>query len=215
MAYNPRLGSEPASPMRVFVLAEDALAADALRRLLESDARLAIAASGAEADVVLWDLGVDPARSLALQKSVLCELQTTHAVILALVPDELSAAHALQQGARGVLQRRCPAQTLTAALVAVRLGLCVLDADIAEHYIELPKPSPHDVATASGETLTAREREVLELLALGISNRAIAERLAVSVHTVKFHVNSILAKLNVETRAGAVAHGLRRGLVTT
>ena len=53
------------------------------------------------------------------------------------------------------------------------------------------------------------------MLALGLSNRVIAERLGVSVHTVKFHVNSILAKLQVDTRAGAVAKALRSGLLRT
>ncbi|MEY4580492.1 MAG: hypothetical protein RL701_5195, partial [Pseudomonadota bacterium] len=65
------------------------------------------------------------------------------------------------------------------------------------------------------DALTQREHEVLEALALGLSNRAIAERLDVSVHTVKFHVNGILAKLAVDTRAGAVAKALRTGLVST
>jgi DNA-binding CsgD family transcriptional regulator len=62
--------------------------------------------------------------------------------------------------------------------------------------------------------LTAREREVLELVANGLSNRQIAQALGVSEHTAKFHVASLLEKLDADTRADAVARAARRGLLT-
>ena len=64
------------------------------------------------------------------------------------------------------------------------------------------------------ETLTRREIEVLDLLALGLQNRAIAERLGISDQTVKFHVSSITGKLGAANRTDAVRRGLRRGLIT-
>jgi DNA-binding NarL/FixJ family response regulator len=64
------------------------------------------------------------------------------------------------------------------------------------------------------EHLTRRELEVLEVLAEGLSNRAIATRLEISEHTVKFHVSSIFAKLGAENRTDAVRRGVRRGLIT-
>ncbi len=64
------------------------------------------------------------------------------------------------------------------------------------------------------EPLTAREREVLDWLALGLSNRAIADRLRISEHTVKFHVTSIYGKLGVSSRAEAIRGAARRGLIT-
>ena len=64
------------------------------------------------------------------------------------------------------------------------------------------------------ETLTPREREVLDWLAQGLTNRAIAARLGISDHTVKFHVASIYGKLGASTRAEAIRRGLRRGLIT-
>jgi DNA-binding NarL/FixJ family response regulator len=70
--------------------------------------------------------------------------------------------------------------------------------------------SDHEAAV---EPLTPREREVLELVAEGMSNRAIAERLAISEHTVKFHVGALLGKLSAATRAELVAIALRRGLI--
>ena len=64
------------------------------------------------------------------------------------------------------------------------------------------------------EKLTARELEVLQVLAQGLSNRAIAARLEISEHTVKFHVASIFAKLGAENRTDAVLRGVRSGLIT-
>jgi DNA-binding NarL/FixJ family response regulator len=64
------------------------------------------------------------------------------------------------------------------------------------------------------EHLTPRELEVLEVLAEGLSNRAIAQRLSISEHTVKFHVASIFAKLGAENRTDAVLRGVRQGLIT-
>jgi DNA-binding CsgD family transcriptional regulator len=64
------------------------------------------------------------------------------------------------------------------------------------------------------ESLTAREQEVLEHIAAGLSNRQIASALGISEHTVKFHVSALLGKLGVSSRAAAIRHGLRRGLVT-
>jgi DNA-binding NarL/FixJ family response regulator len=82
--------------------------------------------------------------------------------------------------------------------------------------------SPEEAQLAGGaadalvvfEPLTAREHDVLEWLALGLSNRAIAERLGISEHTVKFHVTSIYGKLGVSSRAEAVRDAARRGLIT-
>jgi len=71
-----------------------------------------------------------------------------------------------------------------------------------------------DEETDSVESLTAREREVLEQMAAGLSNRQIADVLGISEHTVKFHVSAILGKLGVTSRSAAIRHGLRQGLVT-
>ena len=70
-----------------------------------------------------------------------------------------------------------------------------------------------DERAPGGEPLTPREREVLVLLSLGLSNREIAERLGISAHTAKFHVSSIFGKLGAESRAEAVSQGIRDGLI--
>ncbi len=90
---------------------------------------------------------------------------------------------------------------------AVHAGLLVL------HPEALVPALAGDTAVASGTPLTSREREILELMADGASNRMIASRLAISRHTVKFHVASILAKLGAASRTEAVALALRSGLL--
>ncbi|HMK93517.1 MAG TPA: response regulator transcription factor [Thermoleophilia bacterium] len=100
------------------------------------------------------------------------------------------------------------ADRLAAALSAAARGLVVLD-DALEGML----PRTREVEEALPEQLTPREREVLGLLAEGLSNKAIASRLGISDHTAKFHVNAILGKLGAETRTEAIVHAVRLGLI--
>ena len=122
---------------------------------------------------------------------------------------ELSLA-ALRAGAAAVLARQSDARELLAALDAIAAGLVVLDGSLRDSLAPVTAAAP-DAARA--EALTAREREVLGMLAGGLSNRRIAERLAISENTVKAHVAAILAKLRAATRTEAVTLGVRLGLV--
>jgi len=110
-------------------------------------------------------------------------------------------------GVRAALPLRATASELAAAVRAVHAGLFVL------HPEALAPSMAGDTAVAAGTPLTSREREIVELMADGASNRMMASRLAISRHTVKFHVASILAKLGARSRTEAVALALRRGLV--
>jgi two-component system, NarL family, nitrate/nitrite response regulator NarL len=213
MTYKPQLDGESdgTPPARVYVWTEDLLAADGLRQALAAQTRVVCVDDLADADVLLWDAG-----SLPLEApSVLAQLKAAQAsdqCIVALVADAGAAALCAQLGARAALQRRIHAPTLRAAILAARAGLCVYDAAFAESWLPAPAGSMPTSPTAA--TLTAREHDVLQLLALGLSNGNIAKRLDVSIHTVKFHVNSILAKLSVSTRTAAVSAAIRAGLVT-
>jgi two-component system, NarL family, response regulator YdfI len=120
------------------------------------------------------------------------------------------ALAALRAGAAAVLARQSDARELLAALDAVSAGLVVLDASVRDAL------APAVTASRTGalaEPLTERERQVLAMLAGGLSNRRIAERLAISDNTVKAHVAAILAKLGATTRTEAVTAGIRLGLV--
>lgn len=111
------------------------------------------------------------------------------------------------------LPRDASQERIVGAVRAVAAGLIVLDPELAERAlgsrVNGPLPTRDDF-----DDLTLREREVLTLVAIGLTNKAIAQRLGISDHTVKFHVAAILSKLDAESRTEAVHVAARRGLLT-
>ena len=105
------------------------------------------------------------------------------------------------------------APSLAAAVRAVAAGLTVLDSGLVA-TMGLHAHPGRVAPVAAGEALTARERQVLELVAAGLPNKAIARELGISEHTAKFHVGSLLGKLGAASRAEAVMLATRRGLLT-
>lgn len=130
--------------------------------------------------------------------------------MIALVTDVADAVMALRAGVRAVLLRPTCRAEIAAAIQAVAAGLSVLPADLLNHLV---RPGGGEGASANAEALTPRELEVLALLAAGASNKWIARRLGISVHTAKFHVAGVLEKLSAHSRAEAVAVAARLGLV--
>jgi two-component system, NarL family, response regulator YdfI len=120
-------------------------------------------------------------------------------------------AEALRTGVRALLPRDAPAAAILAAVEAAANGLAVIDPQELEGL--LGAPGPVDAADAGGAPLTPREMEVLRMMADGAANKEIAWKLAISEHTVKFHVASVMGKLNASSRTEAVTRGLRRGLI--
>jgi two-component system, NarL family, nitrate/nitrite response regulator NarL len=121
--------------------------------------------------------------------------------------DETPSMEALRSGARAVLAPDAPPQQIIAAIYAAAAGLAVVPVEDTAPLL------PHAPVEEVTEPLTPREMDVLEMLAEGMSNKAIAHGLSISEHTAKFHVNSILAKLRAGTRTEAVMRGIRLGLV--
>jgi two-component system, NarL family, nitrate/nitrite response regulator NarL len=203
MAPNPALVLDLASgPLRIHIATRDPLVAAALERAVELRQDVAVVEPG-DADLILWDGGAEPDEV----PTRLVEIGALAAPTVALLPDGRWARAALAAGARGALLRSADGASLLAALVAARLGLTVLDAGFT-----LPDPRP--IETTAGADLTPRELEVLALLADGLSNKEIAQRLAISDHTAKFHVNGILGKLGAQSRTEAVVLAARAGLLT-
>jgi two-component system, NarL family, nitrate/nitrite response regulator NarL len=130
-----------------------------------------------------------------------------------LVGPDIESFGALRNGfAPGaMLLRDAAAADIAAAVRAVARGLVVLDPAVAAALAGPAKRSP---ASNSEVSLTARERAVLGLVALGLPNKGIARELGISEHTVKFHVGAVLGKLGAASRAEAVAMAARNGLLS-
>jgi len=204
------------APLRVLVVGEDALARAGIAQLVGGEAGLVVAgqavpedapavARDTDADVVVWDAGSDGIPDA----DALGEMGGPRApAVVVLTAAEGGLPELLAAGVRGLLGRDVDSARLAAALHAVAQDLVVLDERLADGVLR--RRPPRDTLV---EALTPRETEVLNLLGQGLSNRAIAARLAISEHTAKFHVNAILGKLGAQTRAEAVAQGVRLGLL--
>jgi DNA-binding NarL/FixJ family response regulator len=162
-------------------------------------------------DVVLADLGTDP----GVARERLRALAVLERAAVMLAPPGLTAAEIVAAGVRAALLRSADAGAIRAALHAATLGLVVLDPALLGSLLGRPPTPPTRGASAPRtQELTARELEVLRLLAEALPNKLIADRLGISDHTAKFHVNSVLAKLSAGSRTEAVVRAARLGLVT-
>ena len=120
------------------------------------------------------------------------------------------SSEVLRLGVRAMLPRDAAPAEVLAAVEAASTGLAVVDPHDLEALLSASNPT---AASAESRVLTPRELEVLRLMAEGAANKNIAWKLGISEHTVKFHVASILAKLNASTRTEAVAIGIRKGMI--
>ncbi|MEV4262778.1 response regulator transcription factor [Kribbella sp. NPDC049584] len=166
-------------------------------------------------DVVLMDLrmprcdGVEATRRLReLYPEVKVIALTTYA-------DDESVLSALRAGARGYLTKDARSAEIHEALQRVLDDRAAIDPAVQHHLVDAiaAAPRPAQPTTAVGDLLTRRETEVLTLIAVGLSNGEIAERLVVSEATVKSHVNHLLAKIGARDRARAVSYAYQRGLL--
>jgi NarL family two-component system response regulator YdfI len=132
-------------------------------------------------------------------------------VLLASEPDPLFTAERFQAGVRAVLAPNASPAAIIAALDAAAAGLAVIEPQ--ELHTLLPARVESASLNEGDSALTPREMEVLRMMAEGAANKAIAWKLGISEHTVKFHVASILSKLRAGTRTEAVTIGIRKGLV--
>lgn len=164
-------------------------------------------------DVVLIELGLQDDEPVSEKLVALGSLEGVAIVILADAPPGDWTTEALRLGVRAVLPRSATAEEILQTVVAAAAGLVVLHPDVVDALLPvLPSATRVDVAELV-QALTGREIEVLSMLAQGLGNKAIARRLSISEHTVKFHVSSIFTKLNARSRTEAVTLGARQGLI--
>ena len=159
-------------------------------------------------DVVLMDLVMPGMSGVEATRRVLAECPGAKVVALTSFTEEALIGETLRAGAIGYLMKNVSADQLADAVRAAAAGRSTLAPEAADALVRSVASPRHQA-----DALTAREQEVLKLMADGLTNADIAERLVIGVATVKTHVSSIIAKLGVSTRTEATAMAIRRGLV--
>ncbi len=156
-------------------------------------------------DVVLMDLMMPGIGGVAAIREIRQRYPDTQVIALTSFVDDRTVQAALKAGAISYLLKNVSAEDLVGAILAARAGRATLAPEATQALVQAitDPPSP-------GYDLTAREKEVLKLMIEGLNNHEIASRLVIGLSTVKFHVSSILSKLNVASRAEAVAVALQR-----
>lgn len=213
----------PRPPIRVALVDDHAVVRSGLIAFLLAFEDLHLvgeAADGEEAvrlclrvqpDVVLMDLMMPYMDGVAATRQIRADNPHVQVIALTSFKEEEMVQEALRAGAIGYLMKNISADQLAEAIRAAHAGRPTLAPEATHALIHSATRSP---TPPLGHDLTEREREVLELMVIGLNNAQIAERLVVSRSTVKFHVSSILSKLHADNRTEAVVIALQQKIAT-
>ncbi len=199
-------------PLQILIVADDPLARAGLALLLAEAVDCQVsdqipadeideAVEDGMPDVIVWDAGWETAVSFP-------DWSDYEIPVIALLTDAHDVTAVWASGVTALLNRQVDGEKLAAVVSTAVHNLTVLDPTLASSLL-----APAAVAPPLDDDLTPRELDVLQLLAEGMTNKAIAQRLAISDHTVKFHVNAIMSKLAAQSRTEAVVRATRLGLI--
>jgi DNA-binding NarL/FixJ family response regulator len=213
--------------LRALIVDDDDLMRAGLRAVLSSDETVEVvgeAATGREAidrvaelrpDIVLMDVRMPDLDGIAATQRLVAADPAARILILTTFSDDDYVFGALRAGASGFLLKRTRPEQLIAAIHAIASGDALLSPAVTRAVIDRAagQPAPDPAAGRRLRDLTAREREVLELVARGLSNAEIAATLVVEESTIKSHMKRILAKLDLRDRVQAVILAYETGLI--
>jgi NarL family two-component system response regulator LiaR len=171
-------------------------------------------------DIVVMDIRMPELSGIDATKNILETVPGVRVLVLTAHEDDQYLFSLLQAGASGYLLKTAPVSELVRAIRQVHEGLSYIDTSIVHKLVERFSKQKGDAAdleeeTQTSETLTARELEVLQLLARGFNNRAIADALVISERTVQAHLTSMFSKMHVSSRLEAVMTAIRLGWLKT
>jgi NarL family two-component system response regulator LiaR len=207
-------------PIRVLVVDDHAVVREGLRTFLELQDGIEVAgeaADGEEAieaaerlrpDVVLMDLVMPALDGIAAMRALRERVPGARVIVLTSFADDDKLLPALRAGAAGYLLKNAEPQELARAVRAANAGEALLDPHVAARLVDALAGEKEPL-----DRLTPREREVLQLIGRGFSNKRIAQELRLSEKTVKTHVGHVLAKLGVDDRTQAAVFAVRAGLI--
>lgn len=178
-----------------------------------AEARTALAVLGAAPDLALVDLGLPDGSGLRIIEGLQREQAPTLCVVSTVFDDDAHVFPALRAGAQGYVLKDLPAAALARMLRGILDGQPPLSPSIARRLLRQFQPATATPQPATAEALTARETEVLQLIAKGYTVQQTAAALGLSPHTASGYVKEIYRKLSVNSRAEATLEAARRGLV--
>ena len=155
-------------------------------------------------DVIIMDLRMPGMDGIEATEEILKSSPDTAVIVFTAYSERALLSRSLESGARGYILKEAPHETLLRAIEKVAGGETFVDPALMPNLIK---------GRDGGDSLTQREREILQLLADGMSNADVAQRLFISQETVKSHVRHILVKLEADTRTQAVAIALREAMI--
>jgi len=207
--------------IRVLIVDDHAVVREGLRTFLELQDGIAVAGEAADGeqavmqaealrpDVVLMDLVMPRLDGVGAMRELRRRLPATRVIVLTSFAEDERLLPAIQAGAAGYLLKNVAPAELARAVRAAHAGEALLDPVVAARLVDAIAQPPGEAAP---ERLTAREQEVLALIARGYSNKRIGIELGIAEKTVKTHVGHVLAKLGVTDRTQAAVHAVRMGL---
>ena len=212
--------------MRVLIADDHHLVRQGIRALLEKADHIQVvgeAATGQEAlelaeslkpDVVVMDISMPRMDGAQAAERVLSLNMSTEIVILSMYSDTILAQQLLRQGVKGYLLKDSIAEELPLAIRSSSQGRVYLSPAISDSVLTtLMMPQPETIPQNLGDLLTSREREVLQLIAEGYTNNAIAETLTISVKTVEKHRANLMSKLDVHDLPALIRVAIKNGLI--
>jgi DNA-binding NarL/FixJ family response regulator len=215
----------PASPIRVVLVDDHALVRQGFRRILEDDPDIEVvgeAGSGLDAvalvkktdpDVVVMDMSMPEMNGLHATMELVKQRPGTKVLILSMYSDEQYVKNALDAGAKGYILKNAIENDLTRAVRAVAAGDQYLAPELSSVLIRAIQTGSFEKSADPYDRLTQREKQVLQLIAHGKSNKEIAVMLDLSVNTVAVHRANLMSALGVHKTAELVLFAVKKGLV--
>jgi DNA-binding NarL/FixJ family response regulator len=212
--------------IKVLIADDHQIVRESLRALLEKEPGITVVGDAGEGrtalrlarelvpDVIIMDVAMPDLNGIEATRQVVAEFPEIKVIALSMHNDRRFVLNMLKAGARGYLLKDCASQNLIKAIRLVLANKTYISHDIADLVVKDYLATASPVECSSSEVLTAREREVLQLVVEGKTNNQIAEDLKVSIKTVESHRHTIMLKLDIKSIAELTKFAIREGLTS-